>query len=69
MGAHDPKKSALLERHHAHWREKWGFDPLNPDLDAVRGRWGGTEICWRFDDERRAAGEEILARWRQEVPA
>ncbi len=69
MGAHDPRKTALLESHHAHWREKWGFDPLNPDLDAVRERWSGTEICWRSDEDRRAAGEEILARWRQEVAA
>jgi glycosyltransferase involved in cell wall biosynthesis len=36
-----------LQHHYAYWREKWGWDMLNPDLDAVRRRWGGTEICWR----------------------
>ena len=35
---------------------------LNPDMDAVLERWGGTEVCWRYDDALRAAGEEILAR-------
>ena len=44
------------------WRQKWGWDMLNPDMDAVLARWGGTEVCWRYDDDLRAAGEEILAR-------
>ena len=35
-----------LEHHYAYWREKWGFDILNPDMEAVRARWG----------ERRSAG-------------
>ena len=34
-------------RHHAYWREKWGWDLLNPDVEAIRRRWGETEICWR----------------------
>ena len=24
-----------LTRHYAYWREKWGFDLLNPDMDAL----------------------------------
>jgi GT2 family glycosyltransferase len=60
---HDPARVALLERHYASWREKWGWDPINPDLDAITARWGGTEVCWRYDDERRAAGERIAAGW------
>ena len=49
----------LLAGHYATWREKWGFDPLNPDLDAVRKRWGGTEILWAEDEELLAAGRRI----------
>ena len=48
-GADEPS-AAVLERlrgHYAHWREKWGFDPLNPDMDTVRARYGDTELCWR----------------------
>ena len=37
------------QHHYAYWREKWGFDILNPDMDAVLERWGDTEVCWRYD--------------------
>lgn len=47
--------------HYRYWREKWGWDLLNPDLGAIQGRWGTTEICWKRDPEMRRAGEEILA--------
>jgi GT2 family glycosyltransferase len=60
---HDPARVALLQRHYASWGEKWGWDPLNPDMDAIRARWAGTEVLWRYDDERRAAGERIAAGW------
>jgi GT2 family glycosyltransferase len=50
-----------LEHHYAYWREKWGFDMLNPDMDALLERWGDTEVCWRYDDEMRGAGEQIVA--------
>jgi GT2 family glycosyltransferase len=49
----------VLRGHYQSWNAKWGFDPLNPDLDAVRARWGGSEVCWAYDDELREAGEEI----------
>jgi len=64
LGDNDPDRIALLRRHYESWREKWGFDPLNPDMDEVLRRYGGTEVCWRYDDARRRAGEEIIARWR-----
>jgi GT2 family glycosyltransferase len=61
VGERDPKKLAMLERHRAHWRAKWGFDPINPDLDEIKRRYAGTEVLWRYDEERRAAGERIVA--------
>jgi GT2 family glycosyltransferase len=63
VGHADPARQAILQRHVEHWREKWGWDPLNPDMDAIRARWSGTEVCWADDPERRRAGEEILERW------
>jgi GT2 family glycosyltransferase len=65
LGDHDPDRIALLRRHYASWREKWGFDPLNPDMDEVLRRYGGTEVCWRYDEARERAGEEIIASWRR----
>jgi GT2 family glycosyltransferase len=63
LGDRDPAKHALLESHHAHWRAKWGFDPINPDVDAILERYRGTEVCWAFDPEMRSAGEEIVERY------
>ena len=64
LGDYDPERVALLRRHYSAWRDKWGFDALNPDMDEVLARWGGTEVCWRYDDALRRAGEEIAARFR-----
>ena len=64
LGDHDPERIALLKRHYESWRRKWGWDPLNPDMEAILDRYGGTEVCWRYDAERRGAGEEIIAAWR-----
>ena len=63
LGADRPphEKWQRLLHHYAYWQQKWGWDMLNPDLDAVRERWGDTEIAWRQDPERRAGGERILA--------
>jgi len=63
-GGHSPGQLERLRHHHAAWREKWGWDLLNPDMAAVLDRWGGTEVCWRYDPERRAAGEEIAEAFR-----
>ena len=57
----DPEKMALVRRHYAYWREKWGFDMLNPDMTAVGRRYGGTEVCWAYDDARREHGRRVAA--------
>ena len=63
-----PEVIARFHRKYDLWRDKWGFDPLNPDMDAIFARYGGTEVCWRHDDAMRAAGAEIAGRW-SERPA
>jgi GT2 family glycosyltransferase len=63
LGDHDPERVAMLRRHYASWRDKWGFDALNPDMDEVHARWGATEVTWAYDEERRRAGEEIAGRY------
>ena len=61
----DPEKMALVRRHYAYWREKWGFDMLNPDMEDVRRRYEGTELWWAHDDERREHGRRIAAAYRE----
>lgn len=56
-----PGHQERLRHHYAYWQEKWGWDMLNPDMAAVRRRYGDTEVCWAFDPERRAAGEQLVA--------
>ncbi|MEA2474922.1 MAG: hypothetical protein QOE06_2837 [Thermoleophilaceae bacterium] len=61
LGGHMTRPQlARLRHHYRYWREKWGFDLRNPDMAEVERRYGGTEICWATDPERRAAGEEIV---------
>ena len=55
-----PQWERLLH-HYGYWREKWGFDMLNPDMDEVQRQWGATEVCWRSNPEMRHAGEQIIA--------
>lgn len=58
---HTRERLALLLHHYEYWCAKWGWDLLNPDMQAIRDRWGDTEIWWASDDARRAAGEQIVA--------
>jgi hypothetical protein len=62
VGEQDPAKHEVLVRHFAHWREKWGFDALQPDVDAILERYRGTEVGWAHDPDMRRAGEEIVER-------
>jgi GT2 family glycosyltransferase len=64
-----PAHQTRLDHHYAYWREKWGWDLLNPDLAALRERWAGTELLWAYDDDRRAAGREIVAAWEARAAA
>jgi len=60
FGRNTKEQRALLRHHHAYWRSKWGWDPRNPQAAEIQRRWGGTEICWATDPERRRAGERIV---------
>lgn len=56
-----PEQRDRVAHHYGYWREKWGFDLLNPDMAAVLERWGQTELCWRYNDVMREAGERIVS--------
>lgn len=69
LGELDPKRRALLSHHYAYFARKWGFDPLNPNMEAVLGRHGHSEVCWAYDPAMRRTGEEIIAVWHARVRA
>lgn len=58
-----PEAIERTRRHLGVWREKWGFDALNPDMDGVLARYGDSEVGWAYDEGRRQAGAQILARY------
>jgi hypothetical protein len=57
-----PEHEQRLRHHYAYWREKWGWDLVNPDMAEIRRRYEGSELLWSANPEMRAAGEEIAER-------
>ncbi len=47
VGGGRPEHMERLRRHYAYWREKWGWDLLNPDMAEVRRRYAGSQLLWR----------------------
>ena len=47
IGGPPPEHVERLRHHYAYWREKWGWDLLNPDMNEVRRRYAGSELLWR----------------------
>ncbi|MBL9120546.1 MAG: glycosyltransferase [Phycisphaerae bacterium] len=45
-------RPAALDESLEHFRERWGFDRLAPDLEEVRRRYAGTPLWWRDLTER-----------------
>jgi GT2 family glycosyltransferase len=62
-GGPPPEHAERLRHHYAYWREKWGWDIVNPDMAAVRERYAGSELLWASEPERREEGERIAARY------
>jgi GT2 family glycosyltransferase len=58
-----------LLHHYAYFRQKWGFDMLNPDMQALADRWGDTELCWQLNREMRETGERIVDAWERRTIA
>ena len=47
VGGGSPEAMERLRHHYAYWQEKWGWDLLNPDMEALRGRYAGSQLLWR----------------------
>jgi len=47
VGGGSPEHLERLRHHYAYWREKWGWDLLNPDMAEVRRRYEGSQLLWR----------------------
>lgn len=58
----DQWRIRTLRSHYAAWRDKWGFDPLNPDVGAIHARYWETALCWRLNPRLLEASRRFLAR-------
>jgi hypothetical protein len=55
-------RQKVLLSHYQRWNEKWGFDPLNPDMESVFDQYYDTELCWRYNRARFLRGRELITR-------
>jgi GT2 family glycosyltransferase len=37
----------ILLSHYGKWEQKWGFDPINPDMQSICEQYWDTLLCWR----------------------
>jgi len=58
----DEWRTSTLRSHYAAWRDKWGFDALNPDVGAIHSRYWETALCWRLNPRRLEASRRFLDR-------
>ena len=56
----DDWRSRVLTSHYQYWERKWGFSPLNPDLEAIYNRYWGTELCWRINRDCYMRGRSLI---------
>ena len=53
-------RSGVLSGHYKNWKDKWGFDPLNPLMDSVLDAHFETELCWRYNRELYLKGRKAI---------
>lgn len=56
-------RARILKRDYSYWRKKWGFDPLNPDMDFILRKYANTEIVWQYEAGMKAEGEQIIKKY------
>jgi GT2 family glycosyltransferase len=57
----DPWRMNILQSHYRYWRQKWGFDPINPDLLEIQNRFWETGLCWKLNPSRHAESRRWLS--------
>jgi len=55
----------ILTANFKYWEEKWGFNPLNPDMEALKKKYKGSELVWNYDEKMKSEGEAILKEYNQ----
>lgn len=64
----DSWRRSLLQSHYANWRTKWGFDPVNPDMNEVMQRYWDTSICRNYNPSQLHKSREFLGKLAANIP-
>lgn len=54
----------ILSHDYRYWKQKWGFDCLNPNINEIKEKYKGTELLWKYDDSMKKQGEEIIKKYK-----
>ena len=57
-------RSNILRHDYNYWKTKWGFDPINPDINYILERYKGTEINWKYNVNLKKEGEKIIQKFK-----
>ena len=57
----------ILMHDYKYWKQKWGFDCLNPDMEEIKKKYKGTELLWKYDDSMKKQGEEIIEKYKSQI--
>ncbi|EAL0539664.1 DUF4422 domain-containing protein [Campylobacter jejuni] len=50
----------ILLHDYDYWKQKWGFDCLNPDMEVVKRLYKDTEILWNYNIRLKNKGKQII---------
>ncbi len=53
----------ILRHDYQYWKEKWGFDLLNPSIENIKTKYAESEICWRYNPAMLKEGQEIVKKY------
>jgi GT2 family glycosyltransferase len=55
-------RASILQNHYKKWKVKWGFDPLNPDINEIYHRYWDTAICWKMNPAQYKESQAYIKR-------
>jgi len=61
-GENESWRRSLLLTHYANWKAKWGFDPVNPNMNEIMQRYWDTSFCRNHNPSQLRKSLEFLGR-------
>lgn len=58
-------RPSILKHDYNYWKQKWGFDILNPSIEDIKAKYKGTEILWNYDKNLKEEGKKIISKYNE----